>query len=278
MKENLVSRTNFAKMAGVAASTVTRLCDTILHEAKNGKYIDISHPAAVKYLDKKTREPTQMEKLGFDERYEEITAHFANWPKVTVVSVQRQFGISRDRAKSIVEAWKATSGKKPPPAPTGDKELQQELTVNSKAAKPEKPQIVVPRANEDEIIEVPDDIASFLNFTLEELIIKFGTSTRFLDWLNATQKIEQVNEKRLKNAQTRGTLISRDLVKKGVIDQFNSAHLRLLKDGAKTIAAGVISKHASGATQSEIEEYITDMLGSFIRPVKSKIERVLKDA
>ena len=114
--------------------------------------------------------------------------------------------------------------------------------------------------------------------TLRELLERFGTDTAFVDWLSATQKIEAINEKRLKNAQTKGTLISRDLVKVGVIDTFNSAHLRLLKDGAKSIAAGVISKNSSGAELSEVEAYVSDILGSFIKPIKNKIARVLKNA
>jgi hypothetical protein len=131
---------------------------------------------------------------------------------------------------------------------------------------------------ENDTIDVPDDIQVFLDFTLRDLIDKFGTDTRFLDWLNAIQKIELINEKRLKNAQTEGRLVSRDLVKTGVIDTFNSAHLRLLKDGAKSISAGVISKHQSGSELSEIESYVSDVLGSFIRPVKNKIIRAMSHA
>lgn len=105
----------------------------------------------------------------------------------------------------------------------------------------------------------------------------FGKEARFIDLLTAAQKIEAITEKRLKNARTDGELISRHLVKIGVIDIFNSAHLRLMKDGAKTIAGGVISKQASGASLSEIEAFISDILGSFITPVKNKVARVLQE-
>ena len=114
--------------------------------------------------------------------------------------------------------------------------------------------------------------------TIRELTYRFGTDVRFLDWLKATKSIEDIHEKRLKNAQTKGTLISRGLVQVGVIDVFNSAHLKLMKDGAKSIAAGTVSKHAAGADLVEIETYISDILGSFIRPVKNKIKRALDNA
>lgn len=126
-------------------------------------------------------------------------------------------------------------------------------------------------------IEFPEEIQGFLDFTLRDLITKFGTDLRFLDWLNATQKIETINEKRLKNAQARGDLVSKALVKKAVIDEFNSAHLRLMKDGAKSIASGVISKNASGSELSEIEAYVSDILSSFIKPIKRKINKSLKE-
>ena len=128
------------------------------------------------------------------------------------------------------------------------------------------------------ILEVPDDISAFADMSLRELTDRFGTDEAFKFWLGATKTIEEINEKRLKNAQTQGTLISRQLVHVGVIDTFNSAHLRLLKDGAKSISAGVISKHESGAGLADIEDYVSDILGSFIKPVKAKIARVLKNA
>lgn len=126
-------------------------------------------------------------------------------------------------------------------------------------------------------IDGSQHISSLLDNTLREILDEFGTDIRFVDWLSAAQKIEVINEKRLKNAQTEGHLITRDLVKRGVIDTFNAAHLRLMKDGAKSIAAGVISKHAGGAELSEVEAYVSDILGSFIKPVKGKIARVLKN-
>ncbi len=121
------------------------------------------------------------------------------------------------------------------------------------------------------------DIETIGTMTLNEIITRFGSDVAFLDWLKATKEIETVIEKRLKNAQTKGTLISRRLVERGVIDIINSAHLRMLKDGAKSITAGVVSKTASGAELKEIENYVSDVLGSFIKPVKNKMVRCLQD-
>ena len=78
--------------------------------------------------------------------------------------------------------------------------------------------------------------------------------------------------KELSLVEASGKLISRKLVEHGVVNTFNSAHLRLLKDGAKSITAGVLSKHGGGAELAEIELFVTDILGSFIVPVIVRIE------
>ena len=112
--------------------------------------------------------------------------------------------------------------------------------------------------------------------SLGDIVRKFGTDTRFVDWLRAVKAIEDINEKRLKNAEKQDELVSRKLVEIGVFDVFNAAHLKLMKDGAKSIAAGAISKHVSGADLVDVERYVSDILGSFINPVKEKIIRSLK--
>ena len=45
-------------------------------------------------------------------------------------------------------------------------------------------------AQENEIIEIPDDIQSLADMTLRELIEKLGAETRLVDGLSATQKME----------------------------------------------------------------------------------------
>lgn len=122
-----------------------------------------------------------------------------------------------------------------------------------------------------------DDPQWYLEYTLREIIDKHGSETAFFDWLKAVKAIEEIEAKRIANAAAKGRLISRELVLVGVIDPINSAHLRMLQDGAKSITAGVISKHSGGADLPEIEAFTSDIIGSFIVPVKAKIARVIKD-
>ena len=125
--------------------------------------------------------------------------------------------------------------------------------------------------------EIPDNIQDFVDMTLREIIGRFGTETRFGDWLKATKQIEDIAAARIKNAASAGELVSRHLVKIGIIDPINSAHVRLLRDGSKTIAQRSTAMVKAGATPVEIEAFVEDQIASFIRPVKAKVRRALDD-
>ena len=128
------------------------------------------------------------------------------------------------------------------------------------------------------IHEVPDDIQAFADMSVREVVQRFGTDVAFLDWLKATKAIEDINEKRLKNAATKGSLVSRELVKLGIIDPIDAAHIKLLTDGAKTITRRVTAMHDSGRNLDEIEKFVKNQMTSFIRPVKAKVKRALGNA
>lgn len=130
--------------------------------------------------------------------------------------------------------------------------------------------------SDGKIHEVPADIEAFADMTLRELIQRFGTDTAFCDWLKATKEIESINEKRLKNAQTMGELVSRDLIKVGIIEPIDSANIKLLTDGAKTMSVRGVAMHEAGKGVEEIEKFFSKQMTSFIRPVKAKVDRMMK--
>jgi len=212
MGQELISKAEFARRAGVSSAAITKACGKSLTAAVVGKRIDAGHPAALAYLD-------------------------AQIPQVDVV-------VNGRTVKP--RGWAARNDKKKQePAP--------------------------------DILEVPADIQAFADKTLRELVERFGTDTRFLDWLKATKEIELINEKRIKNAQSKGELVSRELVKLAVIDPINAAHLKMLTDGAKTITRRVTAMHDANRDIGDIEKFVSDQIASFIKPVKAKVIRALKD-
>jgi len=280
--KQLESRAKFARRAKVSAAAVTKACNGILKPAVNGKYIDAAHPVAVAYLKRDVDVTTKMSATGIDQHYDAAVAHCHKIKRISISAIQREFKIGYNRAKIIVDMMNVAgvvidkSAPAPPPPPKKTKKLHGGSVA--KEAKKIAPAPTTATDPNSTVFQVPDDIQVFADMTIREAVRQFGTDTRMVDWLRAVKSIEDINAKRIQNAEKQGVLISKELVQIGVIDVFNAAHLKLMKDGAKSIAAGVISKHLSGAGNADIEHYISDILGSFIKPVKDKIKRSLKDA
>lgn len=278
MVKKWVKRSEFARLAGTSAANVTKLCATQLKRAVEGKRIDANHPDAVAYLAKRAEPATPEPASGVDPRYEEAVEWSRENSRYSIIGLQRALRVGYNRAARLVAMMKAAE------ILVEDKPAAQKpksAHVRGHAAAREKKKLEAPPPAESDdglLYQIPADIQSFSDMSLRELINRFGTDTRFCDWLKATKDIEDINAKRLKNAATEGTLVSRELVRTGVIDPFNAALLRIMTDGAKTIASGVIAKHASGSTTAEVEAYVSEILGSFIRPVKNKVQRTLRDA
>lgn len=138
-----------------------------------------------------------------------------------------------------------------------------------------KPQI--PSDPTESKLAVPEDIREFLDWTLGRVIEEFGTTQCFLDFLNAAQKLEMIHEKRLKNARVERELVNSQMVKECIIDVFEAAHMRLMTDGAKSIAAGAVSKHVSGGNAEEVERYVSDIISSHLQKLKINSMRALAE-
>lgn len=122
-----------------------------------------------------------------------------------------------------------------------------------------------------------NNITEYLDLTLRELISRFGTDVRFVDWLKAVKSIEDINEKRLKNAITESGLVNIKLVKNFVLDPMNSMHIKLLGSGSKTLSLRIKAKVEAGDTEYEIEKLISRHIAGFIKPLKAKIKKLLKN-
>ena len=277
----LISRTEFAKLANVSPAAVTNACNNSLELATIGKRIDQDHPSAKLYLEKKTYQQIGSNNVGLDPYYAMAVDFFHQTGNKTNRSFQKQFHIGYERSRSIVATMKANNVFNYEDK-TKKEAKRDPLTGNDLKASPSKAAAMESKTQEDYdgflLSGGTEDVDVFINMTLGEIIERYGTVTRFTDWLAAAKRIEEIKTKRLSNAKAEGELINKRLVEVGVIDVFNSALLRLMSDGSKTVANGVISKHLSGVEVPEIESFVTDIIGSFIKPIKSKIERSLRNA
>lgn len=237
-QQKLVTRSRFAEICGVSAAATTKACRTTLAAATVGKRIDMAHPDAVAYIQK------------------------------------HDDGTTKKAANDAPPA-KKKAAKKPPPPPAPVVRGRGAENQNKKNAALANLNNGI--ENGKTLHEIPDDIKAFADMTLRELIIRFGTDIAFKDWLAATKQIEDINEKRLKNAATKGELVSRDLVKNHIVEPIDAALQKLLTDGAKTMAKRVDAMINAGRSVEDCEQYIQETMTSFIRPMKTKVARTLKN-
>ena len=127
-------------------------------------------------------------------------------------------------------------------------------------------------------VKIPEDLQSVIDLTLRELLRKHGTNPAFSEWVGNVKNLENIIKTQLHNAKTEGSLVSRDLVKRGVLDLINAAHVKMMTDGAKTITRRVTAMHDGDTPLEEIEIFVREQIASFIKPVKAKVRRVLKNA
>lgn len=242
----LVSRAEFARMAGVSGSAITKACrDGSLGEACVGKRIDLDHPAARAYLASKGASP----------------------PPPPAAKAERPTTPARPRRSKTSESSKRRpklrlvrdDGEDAPPEPP--------------APPPRKAPPPSPPSEGD---GSPEDLEALAE-TLRPLLERFGTETSFKDWLDSLKRIEEIREKRLKNEETEGLLIRVEPVKVLVFAVIDSAQRRVLSDAPRTIVRRVYAMAGSGTPVEEAERTVRELLGSILRPVKATAERVLRN-
>jgi len=82
--------------------------------------------------------------------------------------------------------------------------------------------------------------------------------------------------KELKNATEEGRLVAREVMIRGVWNPLETFLVRILTDGAKTVAATIHPLVLAGATKEETEISIRKELESFVKPLKDRIKRAVK--
>lgn len=169
----------------------------------------------------------------------------------------------------------AAKGSKPPPvsavvAGAGAKEPAKRPGA---ARKPKAKPSPDARPDGDQTVdgEVPHE-----EMSLRELTDRFGTITTFKDWLDARKKLVDIREKDLKNAETEGELIDRELVRSHVFGAIESVNRRLLGDAPKTIARRLYAAAKSDMNVEAAEKIVREIISSQLKPVKVQAARALR--
>ena len=266
----------------VAAVTKATKTGKALFCALEGKKINVNHPDAQAYVDAQAR-PAAYTENGIDGRYDEALEWCREHDRWTAGHISKLPGVGHVRSKKIFETMKAAGAVPPPkssapptretvrrpavPAPravSGHKKLRQDRMLSEAEIK-------------QELFEsLPPDIRKLGDMSIRDAVLKFGYFSNLDSLVKALKTIEDIHEKRIKNAQASGELVARDLIHRGVIDPIDTAHNRMLTDGAKTLGKRLYDKIKSGSDAKAAEKLIRAELTRILGPSKKKVQSVLR--
>lgn len=224
MPARLVSRSEFARLAGVSRQAISKACGGPLKAACHGDRVNIDHPAAAAYLAGKGGASA---------------------------------GSGGAPARAPTKASKSSSsraGAPTKPARSAKKSKAESTAPGPAASVPPPPRVPAPKDSE---LEQLRDL-------LRPLTERFGTATAFKDWLAASKQIEEIQQKRLSNEEARGRLISRELVSAHVFGVLGGMTRKLLRDTPKTLARRVLGLGQGATVEDAerlIREHISSQIG-----------------
>jgi hypothetical protein len=143
---------------------------------------------------------------------------------------------------------------------------------------PTKPADLSPDPGAPQDDGTPGFIDELETLTLRQVEDLYGGLPQYNEHLKTLKLHEEIREKRLKNDETDGSLIERELVQVhvfGTIEQFTQ---RVLTDAPKTIVRAVESAVKSGVAPEQIERQVRAILSKLLEPVKRKAAKVLREA
>lgn len=240
----IVPRAELAQLANVSKAAITKACDDggKLRAAVKGNGVDLDHPDVAAYLKR----------------------HGRDLPAVKAPAAKA------DRAPTKAPR----SVKRSAPSPTPPPKRGRGRPRNPTSGRPENVGHMNPSPGVD---EGSNEDLQELSDLIYPLIDRFGTDFQFSAWLSALKDIEAIREKRLKNGENEGGLISRELVKTAIFGAIESAFKRLLGDASKSIVSKVSTTLRSGGSQEEALRNVRDELSKHLKPLKATAARHLRD-
>lgn len=185
-------------------------------------------------------------------------------------------GIRVDVDHPSVVAWLSERGKSPPERlPTEAAEAGEYDDIALRRGRPPKRDTRRPSAGEE---GEPGDISEYADLTLRELTDRFGTVVQFKDWLDARKKIADTRDKELRNEETAGHLIERELVSTHVLGAIAQAFRDLLTDAPKTIARRVYANAKAKVPVEESERLVRELIEPNLVRMKTTAAKVIRDA
>ena len=246
-----MSKKDFARIAKVDRSTVSQNIsrgnlDKAVTGEKNKALIDANHPQAKEFIRKQKIRRGEIEPDPKPEKKSKI----------------------EKTGSSVVINKKPPKKPKITPKPNNTKVTQKPAADKTELGS---------KGVESPYDHIPEDLRMFLDWSFRDIVDRFGTLANFQEFLVATKKIEDIHKTRLENSKTEGLLIKRQLVKEGVVDVINTAHTKLLSDGAVSMSRRVFGIVEAGGDLEDVKLSIKSSISSFISPVKGAMIRAIEE-
>lgn len=240
-------------MAGVTKPALTKLAKGRLAKAFGSDgWVDLDHPAVVEWLASKGVSPTAVRPPREKTRPRSPAPRPPPPPPAP----------ARGGSRRVLPR----SGPPPPPPPPDSSAERSDR----RATGPDLASAYISQLGEGL------DIEGLAQLTLQEIIERWGTESRFRDLLEARKRLGEIVEKDLKNDETIGRLIDRDLVKTHIFGLIDSLLKQLFRDAATNIARTTFGMARGGKTLEEAETTVRDILSSHVKDVKAKAAKVLR--
>ncbi len=127
-------------------------------------------------------------------------------------------------------------------------------------------------------LEIEEEIRKYWDYTLRHIIERYGTMPIFASMLQAADKVESINARRLDSDRKTGELISREFVKKHILGLVEQIFQRMLAEMPVKLASEVHTMCATGATLEEVQQSIHDAVSRELRTIKKDTTKEIKRA
>lgn len=126
--------------------------------------------------------------------------------------------------------------------------------------------------------ELEPEIRAYGEYTLNQIVSKFGTRAAFKDVLSSIDKIESIHQKRLASDKSTGELINRDYVRRHVLGLVERVFQHLQTSMPVKLGYEVHGMCQTGATVEEVKEVIQKAVSRELKAVKKDTQKAIKNA
>jgi hypothetical protein len=231
-----VSRADLARIAGVSRMAITKQCKGSLAPACVEDRVDLDHPAVKAFIARHDRSDA------------------------VPPAVPKPVPAKPARPTKVRKPTKKAAKRQPPTRPE---------TAQTKPP-PERKRPRAPALDES---GYSDELAEF---TLEQIVNRWGTVRAYKDILEAHEKRERARKNRLDNEQTERTLVPREPITAFVFGTIDATQKRILTDAAKTVVRRLYALHNNGGSEEQGETLFRELMSAQLAPVRATALRVLR--